>query len=97
MLERAGLLPRSTVEVLVVSEPDRSKDYTIVIDGKARPDGTSRHVRVITHDIDLGASEITPAWVAAELQRTAALSPTAAAQARDVITRYAEDSDVDVA
>jgi hypothetical protein len=55
MLERAGLLPRSTVEVVVVRDPDRGNDYTVVIDGKPRADGTSRHVRVITHDIDLGA------------------------------------------
>jgi hypothetical protein len=97
LAERAGLLPRSIVEVIVVRDPDRSNDYTIVIDGAICPDGTSRHVRVITHDIDLGASEITPAWVAAQLQYAQQLSPAAAAHAVEVIATYADDSDVEVA
>lgn len=95
LADRAGLLPCSTVEVIVVRNPDRSNDYTVVIDGTIRPDGTSRHVRVITHDIDLGASDITPAWVAAQREHAQQLSPAAAAHAGDVITRYADDNDVD--
>jgi hypothetical protein len=92
----AGLLPSSTVEVIVVRDPDRSNGHTIVIDGKASADATSRPVRVITHDLDLGANEITPAWVAAELGRAQALSAAAAAHARDVIAMYADDNNVDV-
>jgi hypothetical protein len=56
----AGLLPSSTVEVIVVRDPDRSNDHTIVIDGKASADATSRPVRVITHDLDLGARMRSP-------------------------------------
>jgi hypothetical protein len=54
-------------------------------------------VRVITHDIDLGASELTPAWVAAQRKYAQQLSPVAAAHAGDVIATYADDNDVDVA
>ena len=97
LAERVGLLPRSTVEVIVVRDPDRSNDYTVVIDGTIRPDGTSPYVRVITHDIDLGASEITPAWVVAQQEYAQQLSPAAAAHAGDVIAMYADDNDVDVA
>jgi hypothetical protein len=97
LAERAGLAPRSTVEVVVVRDPDRSNDYTVVIDGTIRPDGTGRYVRVITHDIDLGASEITTAWVATQLEHAQRLSPAAAAHAREVIAMYADDNDVDVA
>jgi hypothetical protein len=97
LAERAGLAPRSTVEVVVVRDPDRSNDYTVVIDGTIRPDGTSRYVRVITHDIDLGASEITPAWVAVQREYAEQLSPAAAAHAGEVIAMYADDNDVDVA
>jgi hypothetical protein len=97
LAERAGLLPRSTVEVIVVRDPDRSNDYTVVIDDPIRPVGTSRHVRVITHDIDLGANEITHAWVATQLEHAQRLSPAAAAHAGEVIARYADDNDVDVA
>ena len=95
LVQRAGLLPVSTVEVVTVRDPDCSNDHTVFIDGKARPDGTSDRVRVITHDIDAGASEITPAWVAHQLQRTQDLSPAAAARARAVVTSYADDIDVD--
>jgi len=95
LLERAGLLPRSVVEVVTVRDPDRRNDYRIFIDGKARPDGTSPLVRVVTHDIDLGASDITQAWATGELDRTATLSPAAAAYARDVIAAYADDHAVD--
>src|SRR6266704_527921 len=62
LAERAGLLRDHTVEVIVVRDPDRSNDYTVVIDGTIRPDATTDHVRVITHDVDLGAEDITPAW-----------------------------------
>lgn len=95
LLEGAGLLPRSVVEVVTVRDPDRRNDYRVFIDGKARPDGASRLVRVVTHDIDLGASDITRAWVTAELDRAAALSPAAAAYARDIIAEYADDNAVD--
>ena len=48
LAERAGLLPDHTVEVIVVRDPDRSNDYTVVIDGTIRPDATTDHVRVLT-------------------------------------------------
>ena len=41
-------------------DPDRSNDYTVVIDGTIRPDATTDHVRVLTHDIDLGATTSPP-------------------------------------
>ena len=78
LAERAGLaelLPRSLVEVVVVRDPDYSNEYTIVIDGETRAgDGKSGRVEVITHDIDFGASEITPEWVAAAVEATEQLS-----------------------
>ncbi len=95
LAERAGLLPAHTVEVIVVRDPDRSNDYTVVIDGTIRPDATTDHVRVLTHDIDLGVDDITPAWVATQLESTRRLSPAAAAHAGEVIAMYADDNDVD--
>jgi hypothetical protein len=92
LAERAGLsalLPRSLVEVVVERDPDYSNEYTVVIDGEIRADGTSDRVKVITHDIDFGASEITSEWVAAAVEATEQLSPAAAAHARDVIATYA--------
>ncbi|MEJ3741787.1 hypothetical protein WEI85_00595 [Actinomycetes bacterium KLBMP 9797] len=96
LIEQAGLLPTSTVEVVTVRDPDRSNEHSIFIDGKARPDGTSLLVRVSVHDSDLGASEITSDWVASQLHRAGTLSPAAAGYARDVIAMYADDNDVDV-
>ena len=95
LVQRADLLPVSTVEVVTVRDPDRSNDHTVFIDGKARHDGRSDRVRVITHDIDAGASEITADWVAHQLERTHDLSPAAAVHARDVVRMYADDNDVD--
>ncbi len=91
MLERAGMLPSTSVEVVVMREPDRANDYTVFIDGTHHPNGTTDRVRVRTHDIDPGADGVTEAWVAAELQRTDTLSEAAAAHARDIITSYADD------
>jgi hypothetical protein len=96
LADRAGLLPEHTVEVIVVRDPDRSNDYTVVIDGTIRPDVAADHVRVITHDIDLGAEDVTPAWVAAQLESARRLSPAAAAYVGEVIAMYADDNDVDV-
>ena len=95
LAERAGLLAHHTVEVIVVRDPDRSNDYTVAIDGTIRPQARTEHVRVITHDIDPGAQDITPAWVAAQLESTRGLLPAAAAYAADVIAMYADDADVD--
>jgi hypothetical protein len=95
LVQRAGLLPVSTVEVVTVRDPDRSNDHTVFIDGKARPDGRTDLVQVISHDIDLGASEITPDWAAGQLERTQTLSPAAAVHAREVVSMYADDNDVD--
>ena len=96
LAERAGLLYKHTVEVIVVRDPDRRNDYTVVIDGTIRPGATTDHLRVVTHDIDLGAQPITPAWVAAHLEAAHRLSPAAAAHATQVVAAYADDSDVDV-
>jgi hypothetical protein len=57
LAERAGLLPTTTVEVLVVRDPDQTNNYTIFIDGHHPPDGKTDTVRVVTHDIDLGAED----------------------------------------
>jgi hypothetical protein len=95
LAERAGLLPDHTVEVIVVRDPDRGNDYTVVIDGTVRPHAATDHLRVITHGIDLGVQDITPAWVAAQLEAARRLSPAAAAHAGEVIAMYADDADVD--
>ena len=95
LVQRAGLLPVSTVEVVTVRDPDCSNDHTVFIDGRQRCDGTSDLVQVITHDIDLGAGEITADWVAGQLERTQTLSPAAAVHARDAIASYTDDIDVD--
>jgi hypothetical protein len=47
------------VEVVVVRNPDRANDYTIFIDGTHHPDGKTDPVRVLTRDIDPGASGVT--------------------------------------
>jgi hypothetical protein len=87
-----GLLPTVKVEVIVVRDPDAANDYAVFVDGQRRPDGKTDRVRVVTHDIDLGAVEITPAWVAGQLQRAdGALSPAAAHHARESVTSYADD------
>jgi hypothetical protein len=92
LAERAGLLPTTTVEVLIVRDPDQANDHTIVVDGHHRPDGKTDTVRVVTHDIDLGAIQITPAWIAEHLQRADdTLSPAAARHAREVVVGNAED------
>ncbi len=93
LAERAGLLAHHTVEVIVVRDPDRSNDYTVVIDGTIRPQARTAHVRVLTHDIDLGAQDITPAWVAAQMEATRRLSPAAAAYAAEAIAMYADIDD----
>ena len=95
LADRAGLLDHHSVEVIVVRDPDRSNDYTVVIDGTLQPHATTTHVRVITHDIDRGAQDITPAWVAAQLDTTRSLSPAAASYAAEVIAMYADDTDPD--
>lgn len=97
LAERAGLLPTTTitVEVVVVRDPDAANDYAIFVDGTRRPDGKGDGARVITHDIDLGAVDITPEWVAEQLQRADALSPSAARHARDTVLAYVDDIEVD--
>lgn len=92
LAERVGLaerLSRRLVEVVVVRELDSNNECTIVIDGETRAGGNSGRVEMITHDVDFGAREITPARVAAAVEATEQLSPGAATCARDVITTYA--------
>jgi hypothetical protein len=95
LAERAGLLPAATkVEVVVVRDPDAANDYTIFVDGQRRPDGATDRVHVITHDIDLGAAEITPTWVAEQLRwASETLSPAARRHAHEAVTSYADDLD----
>lgn len=93
MLERSGLLPSTTVEVVVVRDPDRANEFTVFIDGAHHPDGKTDRVRVLIHDIDPGAAGVTPGWVVAEMQRAGALSAGAAAHVRDIVTGYADDED----
>lgn len=97
LAERARLLPHTTsrVEVVVVRDPDAANDYAIFIDGTHRPDGTAHHVRVVTHDIDLGAVAITAGWVEQQLARADALSPAAARHARDAIHASVADLELD--
>jgi hypothetical protein len=97
LAERAGLAPTTTttVEVVVVRDPDAGNDYAVFVDGAPRPDGSSGAVRVITHDIDLGAVEITAEWVAEQLQRVDALSPAAARHSRDAVLSYVDDIQAD--
>jgi hypothetical protein len=92
LAERAGLLAKTTitVEVVVVRDPDYANDYTIFVDGQPYT-GKSETVRVVTHDIDFGASPITSAWVAGQLKAADALSPAAAARARETVLAYAGD------
>jgi hypothetical protein len=94
--ERARLLRPVTAEVVVVRDPDAANDYTVFVDGQHYPEQKTDRVRVVIHDIDPGAGGVTAAWVAAELQRADALSPTAAAHARGVVAGYADDHDVAV-
>ncbi len=96
MLQRAGLTPSTRVEVVVVRDPDEANAYTVFIDGQHRPDRRTDQVLVQTHNIDPGASGVTEAWVAAELERAGTLSEAAAAHACDAVTSYAEDNDVAV-
>jgi hypothetical protein len=99
LAERAGLLPTTEVEVVVVRDPDEANAYAVFVDGQLRPDGKTERVRVVTQDIDLGAVTVTPAWVAEQLQRaTRTLSPAAADHAREAVTTYAhaEDQDLEV-
>lgn len=93
LAERAGLLPAtaSTIEVVVVRDPDFGTDYATVVDGVRRPEGRADGVRVVAHDIDLGAAEITPASVEQQLQRADALSPAAARHARDAVLAYVDE------
>lgn len=98
LAERAGLMPTTTttVEVVVVRDPDAANDYAVFVDGTHQPDGgRANGVRVITYDIDLGAVEITPAWVDDQLKRADALSPAAARHARDAVLDYVDDIEVD--
>lgn len=97
LAERAGLAPdrTRTVEVVVVRDPDAANDYAIFVDGARRTDATTGTLRVITHDIDLGAVEITAEWVAEQLQRADALSPAAARHARDAVHSYVDDIEAD--
>jgi hypothetical protein len=97
LAERARLLPHTTssVEVVVVRDPDAANDYAIFVDGTHRPDGKANGVRVVTHDIDLGAVEITAAWVEQQLARASALSPAAARHARDAVHAHVEDIELD--
>lgn len=91
MLERSGLLPSTTVEVVVVRDPDRANEFAVFIDGAHRPGGKTARVRVLIHDIDPGAAGVTPAWVTAQVQHTGDLSAAAAAHVRNVVTGYADD------
>jgi hypothetical protein len=93
---RAGRPPTTTttVEVVVVRDPDAANDYAVFIDGTHQPDGSANGVRVITHHIDPGAVEITSAWVDQQLQRADALSPAAARHARDAVLAYVDHMEV---
>jgi hypothetical protein len=93
LAERVGLLPSTTttVEVVVARDPDDANDYAIFVDGQRRPDGTADRVRVITHDVDLDADEVTPTAVEQQLRRADALSPAAARHARDAVIAYVDD------
>ncbi|GAA0908079.1 hypothetical protein [Virgisporangium aurantiacum] len=93
LAERAGLLPTtaSTIEVVVVRDPDFGTDYAMFVDGVRRPEGRTDGVRVVAHDIDLGAVEITPASVEQRLLRADALSPAAARHARDAVLAYVDE------
>jgi hypothetical protein len=93
LAERAGLLPttRAAVEVVVVRDPDFANDYAVFVDGTLRPDATTDAVRVLTHDIDLGAVEITPTLVERELRRADVLSPAAGRHARDAVLAYVDE------
>jgi hypothetical protein len=97
LAERAGLLPTTTttVEVVVVRDPDAANDYAVFVDSTHQPDGATDEVRVITYDIDLGAVEITPTWVDQQMKRADALSPAAARHARDAVLAYVDDMQVD--
>ena len=95
LAERAGLLRDHTVEVIVVRDPDHSTDYAVVVDGTLHPHPGTEHVRVITHHIELATSNITPDWVASQLESTGGLSPAAATYAAEVIAMYAADADAD--
>jgi hypothetical protein len=91
MLERSGLLPSTTLDVVVVWDPDRANDHTVFIDGIHHPDGKTDRVRMVTDDIDPGACGITASWVADQLQRAQTLSKAAVAHVRDIVTGYADD------
>jgi hypothetical protein len=96
LADRAGLLPtaRTRVEVVVVRDPDEANDYAVFIDGVHRPEGITKTVQVVTHGIDLGATETTPAWVDDQLRSADnTLSPAAAQHAREAIAAYADDLD----
>jgi len=96
LAERAGLLPATvTVEVVVVRDPVAANDYAIFVDGTRIPDGHTGRVRVITHDVDLGVVDLTPAQVAEYLQQANALSPAAARHARNAILAFVDDPNVD--
>jgi hypothetical protein len=95
LAERAGLMPTATVEVVVVRDPDQANDYAVFVDGQHQATGRTDTVRVVTHDIDLGAVEVTPAWVGEQLQRAAALSPPAGRHAREAVLAYVDDLPAD--
>jgi hypothetical protein len=95
LIERAGLLPTSTVEIVTVRDPDGNSDHAVFIDGVACPDRRSQRVRVVVHDIDITAGDITPDWVAGQIGRTRGLSADAATYARIAVTMYADDNNVD--
>lgn len=93
LAERAGLLSEttSTIEVVVVRDPDFGTEYATFVDGVRRPEASADGVRVVTHDIDLRGAEITPASVEQWLQRADALSPAAARHARDAVLAYVDE------
>jgi hypothetical protein len=100
LAQRAGLAPTTattTVEVVVARDPDAANDYAVFVNGTRRVDATTGPVWVITHDIDLGAAEITPEWDAEQLHRAEGLSPAAARHARDAVLGYVDDTEVDTA
>lgn len=95
LIERAGLAPTSTVEIVTVRDPDGSSDPAVFIDGVACPDRRSQRVRVVVHDIDIAAGEITTDWLASQMGRTRGLSADAATYVRIAVTMYADDNNLD--
>jgi diguanylate cyclase (GGDEF)-like protein len=92
VLDWAGLHPAEPIEVIVVRDPDAANTITVFLGG--RDASTIADLTVV--DIDPGASDVSPEWVTANLDRAAHLSPAAFAEASTAIGHYAADNDVDM-